>query len=230
MDSKPLLSILVCHSDNRKVQISRMKLSILHAICSYSSRTLDILKIGDSDTFLAMPISPIKSDNQYYIELRINDEKGITIGHKRNKLLSSALGKYVCFLDDDDMIMPHFFSQVIDCLTDDYDCASLIGKSYEDGVYKSDFIHSIKYKEYSSENNVLVRPPNHLNIIKSEIAKKYSFNDKSYGEDTEWAMEIAKSGILKKEYEVSLPLYYYDKRTIQDTPKSNQNSSNGRFN
>jgi glycosyltransferase involved in cell wall biosynthesis len=215
MSNIPLLSILVCHDESRKVHLSRLKISIINAINIYSKRVIDITQISDSDKVLSFPICPIKNKDQYFIEIIINDEKEITIGHKRNNLLRFASGKYVCFADDDDMVMPEFIGEVINCLIGDYDCASLKGKFYQDGIFKNHFVHSIEYNDYSSENDILVRPPNHLNIIRTEIAKKFTFPNKDYGEDTEWAMKIVESGMLKKEFKVLKPLYYYDKRTFE---------------
>lgn len=213
--SKPILSILVCHTEGRQVELSRLRLSIAYAITAYSKRKVDWVRLTDFDTVIALPISPLNDDEQQYIEVVINSEKGIPIGAKRNALLGKAKGKYVCFVDDDDMIMPEFFSEIAPCFGEDFDCCSLMGQYYENGEFKSDFTHSIKYTKYRSEGGVLVRPPNHLNVIKSDIAKRFTFPPLDYGEDTEWAMKISDANVLKKEHEVNIPLYFYDKRTNQ---------------
>ena len=48
-----------------------------------------------------------------------------------------------------------------------------------------------------------------IDAAKSEIAKQFKFPIKNFGEDTDWAMQICKSGLLKKEVEVNKIIYYY---------------------
>lgn len=54
------------------------------------------------------------------------------------------------------------------------------------------------------------RYPNHLNCIKSSIAKKFKFPETNHGEDTDWATQIHKSGLIKTEHYIPEIIYYYD--------------------
>ena len=52
------------------------------------------------------------------IEILINDDKrflegGLSIGKKREKLVQSASGKYLCFLDDDEQIAPNYIETLM---------------------------------------------------------------------------------------------------------------------
>jgi len=56
---------------------------------------------------------------------------------------------------------------------------------------------------------VYYRPPTHLNPIQRSVTSSFPFPEVYHGEDTLWALEIVKSGVLKKEYEITSPYYYY---------------------
>lgn len=81
--------------------------------------------------------------------------------------------------------------------------------------------HSVLHAEWSKNNNIKfdhsdgTRPikyeryPNHLNCIKSSIAKQFKFPDISHGEDTDWATQIFNSCLIKTEHYIDKVLYHY---------------------
>ena len=93
---------------------------------------------------------------------------------------------------------------------DTVDCFKLYGEYTENGVNKKPFVHSIEYDEWFEKDNVYFRPPNHLNIIKTDIAKQFKFPDISHGEDKDWSMQIKNSGLLKNEENIDGIYYFYD--------------------
>jgi len=221
------LSILICHDKKRSVFLSRLKMNLMLSAIR-SSINVDSKYEYSSGNYFILQISP-----DHVAEVIIDDTESISIGEKRNNLLQKANAKYVVFIDDDDLISSDYFIQLSNAIEKDVDCCGLIGKYFENGIFKSNFVHSIKYKSYYEEEGVLVRPPNHLNMIRSEIAKKFSFSDKNYGEDTEWAMKIAEADVLKTEYEVKEPIYYYEKLTYEPILEASPLPSSGlgsRFN
>jgi hypothetical protein len=48
--------------------------------------------------------------------------------------------------------------------------------------------------------DVFMRPPNHLNVLMSDVGKMMSFKNLSHGEDFDWALQLARSGYLETEY------------------------------
>lgn len=132
------------------------------------------------------------------------------VGLKRNKLLQSARGDYVCFIDDDDRVCNDYVPYLHSLLRTNPDCLSLIGIFSEPGARTRKFYHSIRYKKYINMGSKLYRPPNHLNVIKSSIAKQFEFPTMNCDEDYNWAMKICNSGILKNEVKVKKPIYFYD--------------------
>lgn len=142
--------------------------------------------------------------------LSFKDKKGEhTVGFKRNQLLAESHGEYVSYIDDDDDVSENFISMIYEKLCKKPDCVSLVGIITFNGTNAKKFIHSIKYNRYFEDNNIYFRPPNHLNPIKRSIAIQFNFPEKNMGEDTDWAMAIAQSGLLKKEEVIDTPYYFY---------------------
>lgn len=142
--------------------------------------------------------------------LSCKDKKGEhTVGYKRNKLLEGSCGKYVQFIDDDDDVHDNFVQLIYEKLQKDPDCVSLTGIITTNGTNAKTFIHSRTYKEYFEHNNTYFRPPNHLNPIRRSIAVQFRFPEKSFGEDTDWAMMIANSELIKTEEVIDTPYYFY---------------------
>lgn len=132
-----------------------------------------------------------------------------TTGHKRNNLLNRANSKYACFLDDDDDISETYIKHLWAAANSGMDCASLGGLITFDGIGARPFVHSIQYDHYFETGLMYCRPPNHLNLIKTEISKQFTFPDVSLSEDTDWAMQIARENVLKTEYAIPEIIYFY---------------------
>lgn len=137
------------------------------------------------------------------------DNGGITVGKKRNELMEMARGAYVCFVDDDDDVHDKYIEIAYRALLGKPDVVMLQGIVTTGGKDPRTFIHSISHQEYRIENNVYLRPPNHLNVMKREVACQFRFPETSFEEDKDWAMQVCHSGLLKTECSVTIPLYYY---------------------
>jgi len=153
-----------------------------------------------------------------HVELiTLTDNKENSIGTKRNILLKESEGKYVAFIDSDDRISDNYFELLFQGIETGVDCCSLKGIITEDGNNPLVFEHSIKYYEYKTNPEGMPvryeRYPNHLNCIKASIAKQFKFPEINHSEDTQWATQIFKSGLLKTEHYIPEILYYYDYRS-----------------
>jgi glycosyltransferase involved in cell wall biosynthesis len=146
-----------------------------------------------------------------YIEIITHSDPFMSIGQKRNELLNDANGEYVCFIDDDDTISENYINHLLEGIHKGVDCCSLRGRITFDGILPEYFEHSIKYKEYKTTDNPIKyeRYPNHLNCIKSSIAKQFKFPEINHGEDTDWATQIFNSGLIKTEHYINGIMYYY---------------------
>lgn len=191
----------------KSFSIRGMKLSIL--ICHLPERRLTMSKL----------IAQLTDQYRDYekFEILSNPDKSISVGEKRNLLLENAHGDYVAFIDDDDRISDDYICKLMDGIDLGVDCCSLTGIITENGANPLVFQHSIKYSAYKTNSEDMPvryeRYPNHLNCIKSSIAKQFRFPEKNHGEDTDWATQIHKSGLLKTEHWIDGVIYYYDWKT-----------------
>lgn len=185
-----------------------MKLSIL--ICTIPQRT-------DYYTSLMRELRrQIQGLNAWdEMEILTDDRLYISIGEKRNHLLNVADGDYLAFIDDDDRISPNYLKLLLEGIATNPDCCSLVGEITEDGVNPKVFLHSIKYDSYFERDNIYYRYPNHLNCLKSSIAKQFKFLKTSHGEDTDFATQMHKACVLKAEHDIKETIYYYDYRRIK---------------
>ena len=142
-------------------------------------------------------------------------DKGLlSIGAKRNELLSRTRGDYVAFIDDDDTVSERYVALLMEGIKKGVDCCSLRGVYTIDGQNPEIFEHSIKYDEWKTNGPTsgitYERNPNHLNCIKTSIACQFSFPETWHGEDHEWSKQLQRSGLLKTEYEITDILYHYN--------------------
>lgn len=145
------------------------------------------------------------------LEIVIDDAEHDTIGTKRNRLMERARGEYLCFFDSDDWPSDDYVDQLLKAADSGKDCASLKGIITFDGKNPAIFEHSIRYKEWKTTNNAIKyeRYPNHLNLIRTSIARQFKFPEINHGEDQDWSTQIFKSELLKTEHYIPTVIYYY---------------------
>lgn len=135
------------------------------------------------------------------------DEKESSIGSKRNSLLKTATGDYVCFVDDDDLVSPFYVSKILKATENTPDCVGIQGVITLKNVGPRVFIHSLQYTNWFEKDDIYYRCPNHLNPIKREIALSIGFPDISNQEDRVFSYNL--QGKLKTETYIDTPIYYY---------------------
>jgi GT2 family glycosyltransferase len=139
-----------------------------------------------------------------------SDDGELTLGAKRNLLVSRAQGKYHCFIDDDDVVSPTFLKTFLPMIEDDYDCSSYVGAYYHKGEFKKLFYHSLDIQEWSQTEDVYLRCPSPLNMIRTDIVRQIQYKDIRNTEDYEFSIRLLDSGLLKKEYKIPyVPIYHY---------------------
>lgn len=154
------------------------------------------------------------------LEILIHIDNGeLSTGEKSNQLMSKATGKYLCRFDADDQPTLYYIDVIAEGIRKDVDCVSLMGIMTTDGAHPEKFEHSLKYKEYKTVENApyeavkYERYPNHLNAVKSWIAKRFTYPDKTIGEDTDFATKMFLSGLLKTEHYDPRVIYHYRYKT-----------------
>jgi len=144
------------------------------------------------------------------------DEGNLSVGTKRNKVLDRANGEYVCFIDDDDMVTPIYVSKILNALKTKPDVVELVGFLPHHNL---PFIHNLKCGGHFRKDGIQFRTPNHLNTIKTEIARKIRYVEISHGEDQEYSHRLWQSGLMKTEELINERMYIYqfNPRTSETT-------------
>ena len=179
------------------------RLSIL--ICSITKRTELLHRL--------LAHLKIQMVNEVEVIIEIDNQE-MTIGEKRNKLLLRAMGDYVAFIDDDDLVSDDYISKILTAIKTNPDCCSLQGeitrlvgpinaKKMQTDIFK----HSIEYDHWFQNCGIYYRCPNHLNAIKRSIALQVGFTKKNCGEDQDFSMQVL--SLLKTEGKIDGTIYHY---------------------
>ena len=177
----PILSILICTLEERKTEFLSRILSILEP------------QINNKDVEIVI----------------LTDNGEVPIGTKRNLSLDSAKGKYVCFIDDDDIVSDGYVDLVLLKSKEDSDVIVFNGIVTTNGWDIRLAKQGMEY-EYGEIDNVYYRLPNHLAIHKKETINE-RFMDVRTGEDDEWAQRRLKE--IKTQSRIDGIIYHYDFRT-----------------
>jgi SAM-dependent methyltransferase len=201
-----------CYRDQRDgfdclnivVQIVKQKIDLSIIICSLLERRNEFLDR------LLNTLEPQIEGKQNVEILVLNDNAKRSIGRKRNDGLAIAQGKYVCFIDDDDMVTDDYVDQILNEI-----------RKWEPDVIVFDAIISfdgtnnklVKYGrefDHTEKQDAYYRRPNHLMVHKRSNITEF-FMDVKTGEDDEWASRMLDRIVTQSR--INKPLYFYDYRT-----------------
>jgi glycosyltransferase involved in cell wall biosynthesis len=144
---------------------------------------------------------------QEKIEILTESDNGEnSVGKKRNNVIDKARGEYVCFIDDDDMVTDIYISETLKALQTKPDVVELVGFLPK---YDLPFIHNLNCGGHFKKDGTQFRTPNHLNTVKTEIARKVRYPEISHGEDQDYSHRLWDSGLLKTEALVGKRMYIY---------------------
>lgn len=139
----------------------------------------------------------------------ISDNMKRTIGDKRNLMIDMAQGKYVSFIDDDDIVSESYVDSILGAIVEDSDVIVFDAIITVNGENPKLVKYGIEY-DYGSNEETYFRKPNHLMVHKKESIKERFLNIK-FGEDDEWAARQAKH--INTQTRIEQCLYTYDYRT-----------------
>jgi glycosyltransferase involved in cell wall biosynthesis len=182
-DIKPLFSVLICTMPERFYCFNSLMDSIQSQID--------------------------KNQLQGLVEVLTDDRLDITVGQKRNSLMSRASGEFVAFIDDDDEVHTDYLKLIVEAIQNNpsIDCIGINGEMIFDKLHNRAWFVSIDYEEWHEKDLVFYRTPNHLSPIKRVLAIGCPFPDVSFGEDRHFSDLIYP--LLKKEAKIETPLYVY---------------------
>ena len=157
--------------------------------------------------------------------LSLCDSKEISVGEKRNILLNKSNGRYVCFIDDDDLISDDYVIKLVNAIQSNADVITFCG-DYVENTLITPFSISLVHRGNFNHPNIFYRLPNHLCPVKREIALSCQFSNKNFGEDSDYSERI--NNYLKNEFHIQDKLYFYmyNPNTSQTKPNNTLNAFN----
>jgi len=178
-------------------------------------------------------MQPQVMENADLVELLIESDDGeMSIGAKRNKLISRAAGEWVVFHDDDDPPQPYYVKSILseiqkhapDCIGFKVGRAMTIdGKMTRcgEGTYSLKHMCDSERRrgntQFSPGWTEYEKTPRHLNPMRASIARKIPFIEEGpqgdRGEDVDFAKRLKDSGLLQSERFIDRELYVYELRT-----------------
>lgn len=140
--------------------------------------------------------------------LWLGDNKTMSVGEKRNKLVSLAKGEYICFVDDDDWVADDYVTEILHGIEQKPDCVcfnTLYNVEGGTDVPMHFSVHNIL--NVNEPGKPRIRVPNHLIPIRREFVLATRFLEKSFGEDTDYSLRVRR--LLSTEYKIEKILYHY---------------------
>lgn len=148
--------------------------------------------------------------------LGLFDNKKRSIGLKRDALVQSSKGEYVAFVDDDDNISPDYIVKLLQAMLSKPDVITFKQTSIINGeqcVVDFDLRH--KENEPFVPGSVVKRRPFHVCAFKGDIARKYHFPDKMYGEDWAWCEQVLKDVKTQVKIDEIIHVYIFDSEVTE---------------
>ena len=107
--------------------------------------------------------------------LYLGDNKSMTVGEKRNMILSIAKGRYVCFIDDDDLVTDDYIESIFKAMEVDPDVITFNVEKTISGKDKK--LHKYYYQNgrsvyLSPDRSHYKMLPNHLSVWKKDVITK----------------------------------------------------------
>ncbi len=144
--------------------------------------------------------------------LALLDNKKMSVGEKRNRLVDMAQGEYLAFVDDDDRISPLYVEVIleaiknnpgVDVITFDHLLHHLqLGRNitlrHDKDITKCKHINDTEWRGHLA----------HTHVWRRNLLEGVKFIDKNFGEDMKWGLEM--SGKAESVHKISGVLYFYD--------------------
>jgi hypothetical protein len=141
------------------------------------------------------------------IEIRTYlDDGSVKVGAKRNRLVDEARGRYVTFVDDDDMVVPEYVDELLTAAAQGADCITFDGEMTTDGQWPKLFRFKLGLQDRTLPWGY-ERRPNHICAIRRDLAQKVRFPEVNFGEDSSWAGKL--QALLRSEARIDKVLYHY---------------------
>lgn len=137
------------------------------------------------------------------------DNRELSIGAKRQQMITEAKGEYIVQIDSDDWVPDDYVATLLRAFESNPDC---VGHQIA--------CSGTQYKRESASNKYpkwcvkrfgfdYIRTPYPKTPIRRSICLKIGFKDLRYGEDHDFSIRLKNSGLIKTEVYLNRVMYYY---------------------
>lgn len=141
------------------------------------------------------------------------DDRTMSIGSKRQLLLTRSYGDFVVYVDDDDDVPVDY------CLTlwrtikesTEIDCIGFLQQCFFNGSTPRFASLSNIWPVWAERQGGFdfVRTPFFPTPIRRDIAIRIGYNDMRFGEDHDFSIRLKESGLIQNELFIDRVMYYY---------------------
>jgi glycosyltransferase involved in cell wall biosynthesis len=142
-------------------------------------------------------------------------EPKMSLGTNRERLRQRSTGEYICFVDDDDIVSPKYVEKILAKLDGIVDYVGFKVQCYVDGNPLPVTRHSLRYKDWGTDEVGAFRDISHLNPMKRNLAMRVPMEG-GFAEDSRWATAMRALGIVNHEAWINDVLYKYYARSHKD--------------
>lgn len=123
------------------------------------------------------------------------DNKRRTVGEKRNDLLGMANGRYVAFVDDDDMVADDYVASILAAIEVSPDVVSFLEHCTHNGDraildFQTTHENEMFRGHRGGELPTVKRFPSHVCAWRTPLARFASFTAKNFGEDNNFTARL----------------------------------------
>lgn len=150
--------------------------------------------------------------DQQLVEILIDIDNGeSTSGIKRQRITDRSQGKYICFVDDDDRLSPHYLTSLIEQCKKGPDVVTF--KLQMEWLGSAADKRRPEIWEFGLWRNRRHRgqmSANHLCAWRKDLARKVAWcPNLGYGDDQLWYQPLIMSGLVESVKHIPEILYYY---------------------
>lgn len=138
------------------------------------------------------------------------DDQKVSTGIKRQRLLDMARGKFITYVDDDDMVEEDYVASILAEIDPDRpaDLITFMVRYYEDAHHRFDQDFSITYPHpHDSATPHRKGTPSHTMAWRRALVMDIPFANRYYSEDRLW-VDVAMKRVIK-ERKIGRVLYHY---------------------
>lgn len=167
---------------------------------------------GRQYTFLPKILSQLEEQcrGQEVEVLCLYDNKKMSVGEKRNRLMSLASGKYITFIDDDDRVAEDYVSSIIEAIDNNpkTDCIVFDCVCTQNNKFRQHCKYGVELNPSRYDAVNWTGKPAHTMVWRRTLATSEAFPERNFGEDSDWVSRAWPKIVYQTR--IDKVLYYYD--------------------